>query len=81
MNGGPEAQDINPGAARCPRCGEAFRCGAVAGEAECWCFEAPPVTPDPAAGDCLCPRCLRAAAGEPFSPAGAAARGRSPGSR
>ncbi len=59
------AQDSSPGTERCARCGEAFRCGAAAGEAECWCYAAPAVAPDPAAESCLCPRCLRAAARPP----------------
>lgn len=82
-------QDTSAGELRCPRCGEPFRCGAAAGEAECWCFEAPAVTPEPAAESCLCQRCLSAAAdaaaggGEPLKSGGGgrAGRGRSPGSR
>jgi hypothetical protein len=79
------AQDSSAGTVRCPRCGAAFHCGAAAGAAECWCYEAPPVAPDPEIEACLCPRCLGAAAdagaGGTVSGAGAAGRGRSPGSR
>jgi hypothetical protein len=45
----------------CARCGSAFDCGSAAGG--CWCMDEDyrlPM-PDPAAGDCLCPTCLRVA--------------------
>ncbi len=58
----------------CPRCGAAFRCGCVAGDAECWCVKLPNVMPLPsttasAAGDaapasCFCPACLQ----QPLTP-------------
>ncbi|MCC7310537.1 MAG: cysteine-rich CWC family protein [Sulfuritalea sp.] len=45
----------------CPRCGERFACGMLAGAARCWCADLPPLCapPDPAAG-CFCPGCMRA---------------------
>lgn len=49
----------------CPECGAEFRCGAVAGEATCWCFDLPNVIPLDQIGDdqqpagCLCPECLQ----------------------
>jgi hypothetical protein len=46
----------------CARCGAAFECGA--GTGACWCadekFRLP--MPEDNAEDCLCPRCLQAAA-------------------
>jgi hypothetical protein len=48
----------------CARCGAAFECGMKAGVEHCWCVDAPPVAIDPALAGCLCPRCLRALAGE-----------------
>ncbi|MDP3796865.1 MAG: cysteine-rich CWC family protein [Polaromonas sp.] len=32
----------------CPRCGAGFRCGMVAGDAQCWCVQLPHVMPVPA---------------------------------
>lgn len=45
----------------CPRCGRRFRCGMKAGDAKCWCVEAPQGLPVPAPGTagCYCPECLR----------------------
>jgi Cysteine-rich CWC len=46
----------------CARCGAAFECGL---SSDCWCAAEPyrlPLT-DPAVEDCLCPACLRQAAG------------------
>jgi hypothetical protein len=53
----------DPGAFQktCQQCGSSFGCGAAAGK--CWCEELPALA-EPADGDCLCPACLRAAAGE-----------------
>jgi hypothetical protein len=48
----------------CARCGAAFDCGAATGA--CWCAAEDVRLPMPAAGsteDCLCPACLRKAAG------------------
>jgi uncharacterized protein len=49
-------------AVACARCGAKFECGATADA--CWCadedFRLP--MPESDAEDCLCPRCLRAAA-------------------
>jgi hypothetical protein len=53
---------IAPRRLACTRCGTAFDCS-LGGD--CWCAAEPfrlPV-PDSAADDCLCPACLRAAAG------------------
>jgi hypothetical protein len=47
----------------CARCGAAFGCGL---SAECWCALVParlPLPDDGGADDCLCPDCLRRAAG------------------
>jgi len=47
----------------CARCGAAFDCTL---NGECWCTAEPyrlPM-PDNAAEDCLCPACLRKAAGQ-----------------
>ena len=47
----------------CARCGAAFECRLDGG---CWCAAEPYLLPLTAAGiieDCLCPACLRAAAG------------------
>jgi nicotinate-nucleotide--dimethylbenzimidazole phosphoribosyltransferase len=49
----------------CPRCGAAFRCGVVAGDARCWCAQLPPFNPPlptSAAASCFCPNCLKALA-------------------
>jgi hypothetical protein len=51
----------------CARCGAAFECNLGGG---CWCAAEPyrlPL-PDQAAEDCLCPACLRKAAGMATSP-------------
>ncbi|WP_277189506.1 cysteine-rich CWC family protein [Caballeronia sp. BR00000012568055] len=48
----------------CERCGAAFHCGAIAGDATCWCASLPALgiecierlKPD---ARCLCPACLR----------------------
>lgn len=50
---------------RCARCGATFECGMKAGVEHCWCADLPAVTIDAALAGCLCPRCLRAAAGKP----------------
>ncbi|MGN6572330.1 MAG: cysteine-rich CWC family protein [Pseudolabrys sp.] len=46
----------------CVRCGAAFDCGL---SAECWCAAMPTRLPMPGdkTEDCLCPDCLRKAAG------------------
>ena len=47
----------------CARCGTVFECQLAGG---CWCVAEPyrlPLTADGAAEDCLCPACLRQAAG------------------
>ncbi|HEV2631248.1 MAG TPA: cysteine-rich CWC family protein [Pseudolabrys sp.] len=46
----------------CARCGAAFACGL---SAECWCTSLPArlPLPDDKTEDCLCPDCLRRAAG------------------
>ncbi|MES2281602.1 MAG: cysteine-rich CWC family protein [Pseudomonadota bacterium] len=51
----------------CPRCGAGLRCGMVANDSKCWCFEMPHVIPvPPTSGNdgalqagCLCPACLQ----------------------
>ncbi|OOG45349.1 hypothetical protein B0B52_03995 [Polaromonas sp. A23] len=55
----------------CPRCGAAFRCGMVGGDAECWCVKLPHIMPVPpipattttttgtAGASCFCPACLQ----------------------
>ncbi|MDO8370903.1 MAG: cysteine-rich CWC family protein [Polaromonas sp.] len=52
----------------CPRCGAAFRCGMVGGDAECWCVTLPHVMPVPSStssstdtsgASCFCPACLQ----------------------
>jgi uncharacterized protein (TIGR00290 family) len=48
----------------CAKCGAIFECGMRAGVAHCWCAELPPVVIDASLAGCLCPRCLRALAGE-----------------
>ncbi|SAL25115.1 hypothetical protein AWB71_01376 [Caballeronia peredens] len=48
------------GAQLCARCGAAFRCGTLAGDASCWCATLPALPHDmlsPGAA-CLCPACL-----------------------
>ncbi|MBN1587719.1 MAG: cysteine-rich CWC family protein [Candidatus Omnitrophica bacterium] len=52
-------QEGNPNQV-CPKCGEAFFCGAEAGGSHCWCFDLPPVGVEGFEGrGCLCPGCLR----------------------
>jgi hypothetical protein len=45
----------------CERCGAAFRCGAIAGDATCWCASLPALPVERLLADarCLCPACLR----------------------
>jgi len=43
----------------CQDCGADFTCSLGGG---CWCDAEPARLPLPAAGDCLCPACLRKAA-------------------
>jgi hypothetical protein len=48
----------------CARCSSAFDCGSGGATGDCWCMDEDyrlPM-PDQAAGDCLCPTCLRAEA-------------------
>jgi Cysteine-rich CWC len=58
------ASAAEPGAGEaletCPECGARFRCGAVAGQTDCWCRSLPPRLPVPAdpQARCLCPDCL-----------------------
>jgi len=50
----------------CAQCGAAFTCSS---DAACWCAAEPYRLPMPeadAAGDCLCPACLRAKAAQAF---------------
>jgi len=48
----------------CQRCGLGFRCGVVAGQDSCWCFDLPRVSkaaPAPKnleGKSCYCPNCL-----------------------
>ena len=52
----------------CARCGAAFECNLEGG---CWCTAEPyrlPVPDEAASEDCLCPACLRKAAGMATSP-------------
>jgi hypothetical protein len=57
----PERKE-DAGARTCPRCGTPFRCGALAGDARCWCASLPalPVERLDAASGCLCAACLEA---------------------
>jgi hypothetical protein len=55
---------VKPRQLACARCGAAFECGSTVGK--CWCAEEDFRLPMPAADsgeDCLCPPCLREAAG------------------
>ena len=45
----------------CPRCQAVFRCGAVAGDASCWCVSLPALVlakPGTGPANCFCPTCL-----------------------
>jgi hypothetical protein len=44
----------------CARCGQAFECNTGG---DCWCAAEPYRLPLPEGRDCLCPDCLRSAAG------------------
>ncbi|MES2979333.1 MAG: cysteine-rich CWC family protein [Pseudomonadota bacterium] len=69
--GSPASATTPPATSVCAKCGSAFRCGSVAGDATCWCFELPhlfsvPGLPaesgEPASSaTCLCPACLQQA--------------------
>jgi uncharacterized protein len=64
MTPAPAAQNLPLRRLACERCGSAFDCGSVGANGSCWCMhenDRLPM-PEPAAGDCLCPACLRAAA-------------------
>jgi len=54
----------------CAQCGKAFDCGSGGRDGGCWCMDEPVRAPMPAAdgGDCLCPSCFRAMAGEAQRP-------------
>ena len=54
----------SPRTLACARCGSVFECRSAAGD--CWCAAEPyrlPLTTAGAIEDCLCPACLRQAAG------------------
>jgi hypothetical protein len=59
-----EASDAsNAATQRCECCGAAFHCGALAGDATCWCAALAHLPADslrPDASSCLCPVCLAA---------------------
>jgi hypothetical protein len=63
MNMSP-ANDLEeaPPAQACARCGAAFRCGLLAGDASCWCAALPVLPPERRRSGalCLCPSCLAA---------------------
>ena len=64
MTPAPAAQSLPLRRLTCGRCGTAFDCGSGSADHACWCMDESyrlPM-PEPAAGDCLCPACLRAAA-------------------
>jgi hypothetical protein len=66
MNPAPAVQTLPLRSLVCERCGTAFACGSAGADGSCWCMEENyrlPV-PDAAAGDCLCPACLRHKASE-----------------
>ncbi|MDR5755696.1 cysteine-rich CWC family protein [Caballeronia sp. LZ035] len=46
----------------CARCGAAFRCGVLAGDAACWCADLPKLPFDQlqTSATCMCPSCLAA---------------------
>jgi len=44
----------------CLVCGAEFQCGITETNNTCWCTALPNIVPMPNAGDCLCPRCLKA---------------------
>ncbi|SOE83012.1 Cysteine-rich CWC [Caballeronia arationis] len=48
------------GGETCSRCGAAFRCGSLAGDARCWCASMPelPLARLRSGAGCLCPACL-----------------------
>jgi hypothetical protein len=51
----------NAGNVACTECGQTFRCGFRAGDAQCWCAELPrrlPMPTDSASG-CVCAACLQ----------------------
>jgi hypothetical protein len=67
MTPAPAAQSLSLRSLSCERCGAAFECGSGSAAHACWCMDEDyrlPM-PEPAAGDCLCPSCLRAAANRP----------------
>jgi hypothetical protein len=64
MSPAPAAPSLPLRRLACERCGNAFDCGSESASGQCWCMQEDyrlPM-PDPAAGDCLCPACLRALA-------------------
>ena len=42
----------------CANCGTSLFCGAVNGNAECWCMELPRVMPIDENASCFCKNCL-----------------------
>jgi uncharacterized protein len=64
MNTEPIPQQLPIRRLACARCGTVFDCGAGGKDGGCWCMNEPVRAPLPvnAAGDCLCPACMRAAA-------------------
>ncbi|MBX9842302.1 MAG: cysteine-rich CWC family protein [Xanthobacteraceae bacterium] len=66
MSPAPAVQKLPLRSLACKRCGTAFQCGSAGADGSCWCMDESyrlPM-PDPAAGDCLCPACLRREASE-----------------
>jgi hypothetical protein len=63
MNEKPQP-DAPPGGflQRCERCGAVFRCGALAGDARCWCASLPALPSERlrSGAGCLCAGCLAA---------------------
>ncbi|SAL67732.1 hypothetical protein AWB67_03777 [Caballeronia terrestris] len=51
---------VDAGAEACSRCGAAFHCGSLAGDARCWCASLPELPIERLKGriGCLCPPCL-----------------------
>jgi Cysteine-rich CWC len=66
MTGETSGSTCNGAATRCARCGAPMHCGALAGDARCWCMTVPALPAEAlrAGLGCLCRACLESDIGQ-----------------